>query len=117
MSRRVFYALIVGSLLFACGTALRVLAHQEGLQILLYYITLFVVGVIAATVRRGFLLGFALSFALAFVSLAVFSPEAVMDLSHASIALAFLTITVINSAIGGALSAVGGLVGKKIVKS
>jgi len=110
------YAVVVGVILFALGIALRVFANQEGLQIILFFITAFIIGFIAAGVKRGFLLGFVLSFIFAIVNTAILMPEAFGATTDINVAMAFIVLNIINSLIGGALSAVGGFIGKRIFK-
>jgi len=116
MNRKIVYAAIVGAVLFALGMALQMFANQGELRIILFFVTLFIVGVVATGVKRSFLLRFVLSLALTLVNIAVLAPETFRALSNASVAAAFILLALINSAIGEALSAAGGFLSKRLFK-
>jgi len=116
MDRKFIYAVIVGVVLFAVGVSLRLFANQEGLQVILFFITAFVIGVVATGVKRGFLLSFVLSLIYGIVNTAIFMPEAFTAVSDINVALAFVVLLLINAAIAGAIGAVGGFLGKRIFK-
>lgn len=75
LDNRIVYAVIVGVVLSAIGIALRVFANQEGLQLILFFITAFFVGIVATGVKRGFLLSVVLSILYGIANIAVVSPE------------------------------------------
>jgi len=107
------YAVIVGAVLFPAGIALRLFANQEGLQLILFFITAFVIGVVVTGIKRGFLLSFVLTFIYAMVNTWVFLPGVFND---PNVVAAFIMFSLINSVIGGALGAGGGFVGGRVFK-
>jgi len=113
MDKKIVYAVIVGVALFALGMTLRIFANQEGPQIILFFITFLVVGLIATGVKRGLLLSFVLSLILSFASNAILSPQVFDDIN---VVMALLVFSLIASLMCAALGAVGGLVGKRIFK-
>ncbi len=116
MDKKIINAIIISVILFTLGIALRMFAKQEGLQIILYSIMVFIIGFVGTTVKRGFLLSFVLGFIFTFVNTMIFSPDFLKALGNSSVAMAFVLLTLINSAIGGVLGAIGGLFGKRILK-
>jgi len=71
---------------------------------------------VATGIKMGFLLSFVLSLILQFVSYAIISPETFRAFSNPNVAAALFVMTLVNSAIVGALGAAGGLIGNRIFK-
>jgi len=107
------YAVIVGAVLFVIGIALKTFANQEGLQIILFFITAFIIGLVAVGIKRGFILSFALSFVFALVNALVTSPGIFND---PNVIAAVVMLFLINSIIGGAIGAAGGFIGGRVFK-
>ncbi|MBI2919389.1 MAG: hypothetical protein HYY01_15560 [Chloroflexi bacterium] len=116
MDNKVRYATAAGVALLAIGMALRGLADQEGLQIVLLLPTFLIVGFVAAGAKRGFLLGFVLALLFALVNnLLVFPGNVSFD--NASVAIAVLLLSFLFPAlIAGGLASLDGLVGKRVFK-
>jgi len=114
LDNRIIYAAIVGAVLFALGIALRLFANQEGLQLILFFVTSFFVGIVVVGIKRGFLLSFVLAFIFALVNNLILSPGVFNDPNVAAAVIIFLGL--LPSLIGGALGAVGGVVGRRIFK-
>lgn len=113
MDRKIIYAVIVGIVLFVLATALMVYANQEGFQIILFFLTFFAVGFIATGVKRGFMLSFVLAFIFSVLRSAILFPQ---NFSDINVVAAIIILSLITSAICGVLGAVGGLIGKRILK-
>jgi len=88
------------------------------LQLILFFITPFIIGVVATGVKRGFLLAFVLSIFYGIANIAIVSPENFRAVfADINVALTvILLLIILPSLIGGALSAVGGLLGKRMFK-
>jgi len=109
-------AAIVGGALLLLGMALRGLADQEGLQIILLIPTFLVVGLLATGAKRGFLLAFVMTVVFAVVNNLLFTIENLKP-DNVSMAIAMLLLNVLFPAlIAGVLAALGGLVGKRVFK-
>lgn len=103
-------------MLFVLGIALQVFGNQEGLRIILFFLTPLIVGIVATGVKRGFLLGFGLSFIFAIIGTLALSPDQVNAMRDINVALAFIILALITSVIDGALGAVGGFIGGRVFK-
>jgi len=116
MDNKIVYAIIIGVVLFVAGTSLGIFTNQEGLQLLLFFLTSFVIGFVATGVKRGFLLAFAISFLYLIISIAIRSQGTLDAMSNTNVLFAVILLTLINSAISGVLGALGGFLGKRILK-
>ena len=116
MDSKIVYAITIGVVLFVAGTSLGIFTNQEGLQLLLFFPTSFVIGFVATDVKRGFLLAFAISFLYLIISIAILSQGTLDTMSNTNVLFAVILLTLINSAISGALGALGGFLGKRILK-
>jgi len=113
VDKKIIYAIIVGVVLFALATSLMLYANQEGLQIILFFLTFFIVGFIATGIKRGFILSFVLALVLSIVREAILFPQ---NFNDVNVVAAILILSVIASAVCGVLGAVGGFIGKRILK-
>lgn len=113
MDNKMIYAIVVGIILFGIVMALRLLANQEGLSLILFYITFFIVGLVATGIKRGSILGFSLGLVLAIIQTAISQPE---FFNNADFAMAQLLFSIVGALIASALGAIGGLIGKKTLK-
>jgi MFS family permease len=116
VDKKVVYAIVIAVLIFAIGTALQKFANNEGAKLILFFVGLFAAGFIVTGVKRGFLLGFILAIAFTIANMAILSPESFGALSDVNVALAFILLTLINALIAAVLAAVGGFLGKRILK-
>lgn len=105
-----FYAVVVGAALFALGFALNVLTHQEGLQLIIYLTTSFIIGFVAVGIKRGFILTLILVLIYANSGRWVISSEIFNDLNV--VAAVFLT-SLMDALLGAALEALGGFLGRR----
>jgi hypothetical protein len=112
LDNKIVYAVIVGVALSAVSMALRSFG-LEGPQMILFFVTFFLVGLVATGVKRGFLLSFVLSLVVSFIMNIAPSPQILSDMN---IVMAVFMFSLIGAAICGALGAVGGLIGKKVFK-
>lgn len=112
MDNKIVYAIIVGVALSAVSIALRSFG-LEGPQVILFYVTFFLVGLVATGVKRGFLLGFVLSLVVSFAMNAAIAPQVLSDMN---IVMTLFIFSAVAAAICGGLGAVGGLIGKKVFK-
>jgi len=110
LDNKIVYAIIVGVALSAVAMALKTIG-LESAQIILFFATFFVVGLVATGVKRGFLLGFVLSLVVSFM---MNVGGALQVLSDINVVMAMLMFSLIPAAICGALGAVGGLIGKRV---
>ncbi len=114
MQKRTVYAIVIGAILFTLGIVLKKVADQEGPQILLFFLTFLVMGVVAGGVKRSFLLGLVMGVIFTLINGVV---NITLSFQNASVAVASIIIgVIIPSLIGSGLSALGGLVGRKLFK-
>lgn len=115
MNNRTVYAIIVAFILFGVSMGLR-LGGQEGPQIILFFLTFLILGIVAVGIKIGLLLSFVLSFGFQLITNVIISPEIFGAFSNPNIGAAILLMTLLNSVILGALGAAGGFIGKIIFK-
>jgi len=115
---RLLYAAILGTILFTLGTTLGLYTNLEGLRLTMLYITPLVTGIVAANIKRGFILGFALSLIFLSISASLgLWPGVPLALTrNPSTVIAVTTLISINIAISGALGALGGFLGRQAVR-
>jgi uncharacterized membrane protein YeaQ/YmgE (transglycosylase-associated protein family) len=111
LDKRIFLAVIIGAALFTIDSTLGTIAHQESLQLILYFITSFIIGFLAVGIKRGFILTFVLVLIYANIASWVTSPSIFND--YNAVASVFLA-TLIDALVGAALGAFGGFVGTKV---
>lgn len=118
MDNRLLSAAILGTILFTLGITLGLYTDLEGLRLTMLYITPLVIGIVAANIKRGFILGFVLSLVFLFISASLgLWPGVPLALTrNPSIVIAVVTLTWISIAIGGALGALGGFLGRQAVR-
>lgn len=118
MDKKIWYAVIVGVVLSVFGMSLRGFAKAEGPQLILFFLTFFIIGIFATGARRSFLLGFVLALIYALVNTLIFSLENFTAAAGSvSTALAILLIGfLVPSLAAGVLSALGGLIGNRVFR-
>lgn len=109
--KRIFLAVIIGATLFTIGFALSIIAHQEALQLILYVITSFIIGLVVVGAKRGFSVTFVLVLIYANIATWVTSPEILND--YNAVASIFLA-TLVDALVGAVLGAIGGYLGKRV---
>jgi hypothetical protein len=111
LDKRLFVAVIIGGALFTIGFAISTLVLNEGLQLILYFITSFIIGFVAVGIKRGFILTFVLVLIYANIASWVTTPKILNDLTVvAGVFLASLT----DALVGASLGTLGGYVGKRV---
>lgn len=113
MNKRTRRAAIVGAVLLAFGWLFRVIGNQEGVQILLFFPTFVLVGVVAAGVKRAMGISVTLASVAALVS-NLTGPDAPQGALKDPNQLAALVIffVLIPALVAGGLGAIGGLIGR-----
>ena len=110
LNNRILYSVVVGSLLLVLGTVIQLFVNIELLQAILFLPIFFVVGVVTANPRQGFLVSFLLSIVYYFISILLF-----WDLAELSI-LALILFIGMNSMFSGLFGSVGGFFGEVLKK-
>lgn len=110
LNRRILYSVVVGFLLLVFGTVIQLFVNIELLQAILFLPIFFIVGVVTASPRLGFLVSFLLSSIYYFVSILLF-----WEFFELSILPLILFISM-NSIFSGLFGSVGGIFGEVLLK-
>jgi hypothetical protein len=107
---------IVGAVLHSVVIALHVFANKEELNAIFVLIPSFIVGISVMGIKRGFLFGFLFTLVFAVIGALILQPEMFGATTDPNVAASVAILFIIYSAIGGALSDVGGSIGGRIFK-
>ena len=114
MDNRIINASIIGVMLLIAGTSIRIFTNQQGIQLILGFITFLIMGVIVTDVKRGLILCFFLSLVFGFISNAIIQPQIMSD---PNVLVALLVLLLTDSIIAAGLGAVGGFIGNRFFKT
>ncbi len=112
MDKRIIYATVLGVILYALLIYLAYLQQSlTGEQLLIMLITPLLIGVVSGKIKTAVILGFIISFVM-------LSIESILlnSAGDINIALAGMLLSLPFVGISIALAAVGGLIGKKVIK-
>lgn len=115
MERKIIYSIIIGIVLFTIGTIIRIFINQ-GIHVILYFITPIITGFVVKGFKRGFIVGFLLSILYIFLNYTIFSPSIFAELIDINFVFTLIFFIIIDSAIAGVLGGIGGILGKRILQ-
>ncbi len=114
LDKRVIYAIVVGVVLYALLILVAYLQQDLSIhQLLLIVITPLVMGAVSGKIKKAAILGFVVSFIMLTLELAIIQPVIFTDASMILVGVLMVLPYVVISI---ALAAVGGLIGKKVIK-
>jgi hypothetical protein len=115
MNKRIIYAVVLGVILYSLIAYLNVIQGDLTIhQLILIIVTPLLIGITVGTVKKSALFGFVISFVM--LTLEVFIVQAGASANINVLAAVLLASVLPLALISTGLAALGGLVGKKVIK-
>jgi len=115
MDKQVVYALAAGIVMYFIIIYLAYVQKDLTIhQLILIFVTPFVIGVLSGGIKKGLILSVVVSFVMLMIELIVIIPSAFTDIN---VVLALMAMILPYVGISAGMGAVGGLLGRRVFKN